>query len=332
MSPCPAPLVVKLTCGAEDPERANQAFTVAAAAAVSGADVSLWLTGDSAWFAVPGRAEVFDLPLATPLADLRGAVLALGRITVCSQCAARRGLEPRPSWWRASPSPGRPSSPRRSWRTASRRSSTEPCVSAPPPRGREPAMTRATTGTAPAALLPAALLVGALLLSACGGTPSGAPTPSSAPTPTPTSRRTPDVAPPCLVSAEQLAEITGTSQEVETSPVPGVELYCETTPDARGIEMFWYLEDPAPRRLPTARQQGRSVRDRGLDVSRLDLGATRPGWLGLGPGDVPNAQVLTVLDGAELHISVLGGDADPADLGEEATALARALVASGRAS
>jgi predicted peroxiredoxin len=89
----PRPLVVKLTCGAEDAERANQAFTVAAAAAVSGSDVSLWLTGDSAWFAVPGRAEVFDLPLATPLADLRGAVLALGRITVCSQCAARRGLE-----------------------------------------------------------------------------------------------------------------------------------------------------------------------------------------------------------------------------------------------
>ena len=49
-------LVVKVTCGAEDPERCNQAFTVAAAAVASGADVSLWLTGEAAWFAVPGRA------------------------------------------------------------------------------------------------------------------------------------------------------------------------------------------------------------------------------------------------------------------------------------
>ena len=61
-------LVVKVTCGAEDAERCNQAFTVAAAAAASGADVSLWLTGDAAWFGVPGRAEEFDLDLAAPLA------------------------------------------------------------------------------------------------------------------------------------------------------------------------------------------------------------------------------------------------------------------------
>ena len=59
-------LVVKVTCGAEDAERCNQAFTVAAAAAASGAEVSLWLTGEAAWFGVPGRAEDFDLALATP--------------------------------------------------------------------------------------------------------------------------------------------------------------------------------------------------------------------------------------------------------------------------
>ena len=39
-----------------------------------------------------GRAEAFALPEAAPLADLRDAVLAGGSITVCSQCAARRGL------------------------------------------------------------------------------------------------------------------------------------------------------------------------------------------------------------------------------------------------
>lgn len=85
-------LVVKVTCGSDDAERCNQAFTVAAMAVAAGAEVSLWLTGEAAWFAVPGRAEEFDLPLATPLADLLAAVLAAGSVTACSQCAARRGI------------------------------------------------------------------------------------------------------------------------------------------------------------------------------------------------------------------------------------------------
>jgi len=85
-------LIVKLTSGVESPERLSQAFTVAATAVASGAAVSLWLTGESAWLAVPGRAEEFSLPHAGPLADLRDAVLVEGSITVCSQCAARRNL------------------------------------------------------------------------------------------------------------------------------------------------------------------------------------------------------------------------------------------------
>jgi predicted peroxiredoxin len=86
------PLVVKVTCGSEDAERCNQAFTVAAAAAAAGAEVSLWLTGEAAWFGLPGRAEEFTLDLATPLDQLVAAVLTSGTITVCSQCAARRGI------------------------------------------------------------------------------------------------------------------------------------------------------------------------------------------------------------------------------------------------
>lgn len=85
-------LVVKVTCGADAPERANQGFTVAGAAAASGVPVSLWLTGEAAWLAVPGRAADLDLPLATPVADLIDTVLAGGSVTVCSQCAARRDL------------------------------------------------------------------------------------------------------------------------------------------------------------------------------------------------------------------------------------------------
>jgi len=85
-------LLIKVTAGADEPERCNQAFTVAATAVATGAQVSLWLTGEAAWFAVPGRAEEFELPLAAPLADLLAAVLAGGTVTLCTQCAARRDI------------------------------------------------------------------------------------------------------------------------------------------------------------------------------------------------------------------------------------------------
>jgi predicted peroxiredoxin len=87
-------LVVKVTAGMDDPERCAQAFTVAATALAAGATVSLWLTGEAAWLALPGRAEGFHLEHATPLAELRDAVLDAGQLTLCTQCAARRGIEP----------------------------------------------------------------------------------------------------------------------------------------------------------------------------------------------------------------------------------------------
>jgi predicted peroxiredoxin len=87
-----AALVVKVTAGSDAPERCSQAFTVAAVAVASGVDVSLWLTGESAWFALPGRAAEFELPHAAPLPDLLAAVLAGGQVTLCTQCAARREI------------------------------------------------------------------------------------------------------------------------------------------------------------------------------------------------------------------------------------------------
>jgi predicted peroxiredoxin len=87
-------LVVKTTAGADAPERCAQAFTVAATAVASGVPVSLWLTGESAWYALPGRAEEFELPHSAPLADLLAAVLAGGTVTLCTQCAARRDIGP----------------------------------------------------------------------------------------------------------------------------------------------------------------------------------------------------------------------------------------------
>lgn len=88
------PLVVKTTAGADRPEACNQAFTVAAAAVAAGARVSLWLTGEASWFALPGRAAELALPEATPLTELLDVVLAEGTVTLCTQCAARRGITP----------------------------------------------------------------------------------------------------------------------------------------------------------------------------------------------------------------------------------------------
>ncbi len=92
MSESPTRLLVKLTAGAEALERANQALTVAATALASGFEVSLWLTGEAVWLAVPGRAAEMVLPHALPPAELVEAVLSSGTVTVCSQCAARRDL------------------------------------------------------------------------------------------------------------------------------------------------------------------------------------------------------------------------------------------------
>ncbi len=87
-----ASLVVKCTWGAERPETFMQAFTVAATAASSGVDVSVWLTGDATAAAVQG-AEDLEIPFSPPLSQLRDAILAAGgSLTVCAQCARRRDL------------------------------------------------------------------------------------------------------------------------------------------------------------------------------------------------------------------------------------------------
>jgi predicted peroxiredoxin len=92
MDRMPSRLVVKVTAGDDAPERCAQAFTVTSVAAASGVPVSLWLTGEASWFALPGRAEAFVLPHSAPLHELRDVVLESGSLTLCTQCAARRGI------------------------------------------------------------------------------------------------------------------------------------------------------------------------------------------------------------------------------------------------
>src|SRR3954452_11633536 len=94
LAPMARLLVVKATAGADAPERCSQAFTVASTAVASGVDVSFWLTGESTWFALPERAATFALPHAAPLNDLLAILLDSGRVTACTQCAARRNITP----------------------------------------------------------------------------------------------------------------------------------------------------------------------------------------------------------------------------------------------
>lgn len=85
-------LVVKITCGTEAAERANQGWTVAVMGLAAGADVTVWLTGEATWFAVADRQPDLALPHATDVAELVETVRSGGTVFVCSQCASRREL------------------------------------------------------------------------------------------------------------------------------------------------------------------------------------------------------------------------------------------------
>ena len=83
-------LVVKLTAGADAPERCLQGLTVASVAAASGASVSLWLTGESVRLVQPGGE--LEIPESPPASSLLAGVLSLGTVTACTQCLARREI------------------------------------------------------------------------------------------------------------------------------------------------------------------------------------------------------------------------------------------------
>ena len=87
-------LVVKITHGPQEEslERLAQGLTVAATGAASGLEVSLWLTGDATLVATKG-VDLPSLEHSAPLAELVATVLEAGTVTVCTQCARRRGVE-----------------------------------------------------------------------------------------------------------------------------------------------------------------------------------------------------------------------------------------------
>ena len=92
-------LVVKLTALGDtwppptaELERVAQALTVATTAPASGIPTSVWLTGEATRLATPGYAARLTLPHAAPFEDLVDLLLGAEVVTVCTQCAARRGL------------------------------------------------------------------------------------------------------------------------------------------------------------------------------------------------------------------------------------------------
>ena len=91
-------LVVKVTHGSEALERLNQAVTVAATALSADVDVSLWLTGEAVWLAVPGRAEEWELVHAGQRVQVmrkdkkKGGVLQFGTELITADDGSIAGL------------------------------------------------------------------------------------------------------------------------------------------------------------------------------------------------------------------------------------------------
>jgi hypothetical protein len=140
----------------------------------------------------------------------------------------------------------------------------------------------------------------------------------------------------CLVTAEQLAEITGTPQEVREVDVPGgglgTQLACDTAEDERTVSMEWSLREPLIDPPPTHEEQRSFVEDPGNEVAEAELGDGQPGWVGFGPSaGHAAAKVVTLLDDLMLHVSVTAWDDDSgvgvAQVRDEALALAEAVVA-----
>ena len=65
---------------------------MAAAAAASGVPVSLWLTGEASWIALPDGCPDLALPHAAPLRTCLRRFSSAGTVTLCTQCAARREI------------------------------------------------------------------------------------------------------------------------------------------------------------------------------------------------------------------------------------------------
>lgn len=87
-------LVIMVTCGPEDAERATIPFVMATAAQASDVDVLMGFQGNGAWLTMKGIAERIHANGFPPLQDLVDAYVEEGgKMYVCGPCVKTRSIE-----------------------------------------------------------------------------------------------------------------------------------------------------------------------------------------------------------------------------------------------
>lgn len=87
-------LVVMVTVGPDDPEKATIPFVMATAAQASDVEVLMGFQGSGAWLVMKGMAEKVEAHGFPPLADLMEAyVEAGGEMYVCGPCVKTRKID-----------------------------------------------------------------------------------------------------------------------------------------------------------------------------------------------------------------------------------------------
>ncbi|WP_126688283.1 hypothetical protein [Nocardioides ferulae] len=144
---------------------------------------------------------------------------------------------------------------------------------------------------------------------------------------------TAEAAGPCLVTAEQLTEITGVAQELLEPDVSEVRTHCQTMLDERDVSIEWGLHQPALDPPPTQAELRSYLVEDDSTVAEIDLGAGVRGWAARGtPVGLPIGQVVAVLDDRVLQVEVtgtaMGGEDVPVDeVGHDAEEIAKTVVA-----
>jgi predicted peroxiredoxin len=87
-------LVVRVTHGPDNAERAAQGLTVASSAIASGVAVELWLMNDGVSLGQRGALEDMTVPHSPKVTDLWTAIAENAVIYACSPCLARRDIDP----------------------------------------------------------------------------------------------------------------------------------------------------------------------------------------------------------------------------------------------
>jgi hypothetical protein len=178
-----------------------------------------------------------------------------------------------------------------------------------------------------------ALLTTAALLCGCSaqGDDPARPVPESAPESA--------SAPPCLITAEQVAEITGVEQslsEVDAPPLdPGddavEEVSCDTALDEREVKISWQVGGAdLTAGGPITHDELRIFVEQGdAKVTEAEVGAAEPAWVGTRSElSLVWATAAAVAEDSRLVVEVVGDD-ETTDVGQartEVLAVTEALV------